>query len=152
MNSPMIRTPENARCNTAAAVDPATADLAYADLMTAWLSTRFGRAHDEDGLGRIPPMSNLGSEDDFFAELIAIQPDRVVDLIAGATKFLRSKRTAQAPQVSLDTGALRRLSDPENLAPAAGVGAKGRFLVGRAPSRAAMRSGVFRGGAEGLPA
>jgi exodeoxyribonuclease-5 len=92
-------------------VDPAAADLAYRDLMTSWLSTRFGRARDGDGLGRIPPMENLGSEDDFFAELIAIEPDRVIDLIAAAADFLRSKRTTQAPGVSLDTGVLRSLSD-----------------------------------------
>src|SRR6516225_705190 len=41
-------------------VDPAASDLAYEDLMTAWLSTRFGRACDGDGLGRIPPMPGLG--------------------------------------------------------------------------------------------
>lgn len=92
-------------------VDPAAADLAYEDLMTAWLSIRFGRARDGDSLGRIPPMSNLGSEDDFFAELIAIEPDDVVALIGKAANFLRSKRAAQAPQISLDTGVLRRLSD-----------------------------------------
>ncbi len=40
--------------------------------MAAWLSARFGRARGDDGLGRIPPMTNLGSEDDFFAELIAV--------------------------------------------------------------------------------
>ncbi|MFZ3234043.1 MAG: UvrD-helicase domain-containing protein, partial [Stellaceae bacterium] len=34
-------------------IDPATADLACQDLMTAWLSGRFGRARGEDGLGRI---------------------------------------------------------------------------------------------------
>jgi ATP-dependent exoDNAse (exonuclease V) beta subunit len=92
-------------------VDPAAADLAYQDLMTAWLSTRFGRVRDGDGLGRIPPMANLGGEDDFFAELIAIEPDRVVDLIAKAADFLRSQRTAHAPQVALDTGVLRCLSE-----------------------------------------
>jgi ATP-dependent exoDNAse (exonuclease V) beta subunit len=91
-------------------VDPAAADLAYQDLMTAWLSTRFGRARDSDGLGRIPPMTNLGSEDDFFAELIAIAPDQVVALIADTANFLRSKRTAQAPGVSLDTDVIRGLS------------------------------------------
>ena len=92
-------------------VDPAAADLAYQDLMTAWLSTRFGRARDDNGLGRIPPMENLGNEDDFFAELIAIEPDRVVELIAKAADFLRAKRTAHAPRVSLDTGILGNLSD-----------------------------------------
>jgi exodeoxyribonuclease-5 len=95
----------------AAIVDPAAADLAYEDLMTAWLSARFGRARDSDGPGRIPPMTNLASEDDFLAELIAIAPDSVVALIAAAANFLRTKRNAQAPQVSLDTGVLRRLSD-----------------------------------------
>jgi hypothetical protein len=78
--------------------------------MTAWLSTRFGRARDSDGLGRIPPMTNLGSEDDFFAELVAIAPDQVVTLIADAANFLRSKRTAQAPGVSLHIDVIRRLS------------------------------------------
>src|SRR5262249_7477908 len=58
-----------------------------------------------------PPMTNLGSDDDFFAELIAIAPDRVVALIADAANFLRTKRTARAPRVSLDTGLLQRLSD-----------------------------------------
>jgi ATP-dependent exoDNAse (exonuclease V) beta subunit len=91
-------------------VDPAAADLAYEDLMTDWLSTRFGRARDHDVLDRIPPMPDLGSEDDFFVELITIAPDRVVALIADAANFLRSKRTAEAPRVSLDTDVLRRLS------------------------------------------
>jgi len=59
-------------------VDPAAADLAYHDLMTAWLSARFGRARDGNDLGRIPPMENLGGDDDFFAELIAIESDRLV--------------------------------------------------------------------------
>ena len=57
-------------------IDPAAADLAYQDLMTAWLSARFGRARGDDGLGRIPPMTGLGGEDDFFAELLAVAPDR----------------------------------------------------------------------------
>src|SRR5205807_7272387 len=90
-------------------IDPAAADLAYQDLMTAWLSVRFGRTRGDDGLGRIPPMANLGSEDDFFAEFLAVSPDRVVALIADAANFLRSKRTAQAPHVALDTSILRRL-------------------------------------------
>jgi exodeoxyribonuclease-5 len=91
-------------------IDPAAADLAYQDLMAAWLSARFGRARGDDGLGRIPPMTNLGSEDDFFAELIAVAPDRVVALIAAAANFLRTKRTARAPHAGLDIEILRRLS------------------------------------------
>jgi exodeoxyribonuclease-5 len=35
-------------------IDPAAADLAYQDLMTAWLSARFERARGDDGLGRNP--------------------------------------------------------------------------------------------------
>jgi exodeoxyribonuclease-5 len=91
-------------------IDPAAADLAYQDLMTAWLSARFGRTRGDDGLGRIPPMANLGSEDDFFAELLAIEPDEVVTLIGAAANFLRIKRTARAPGAELDTDVLRRLS------------------------------------------
>ena len=92
-------------------IDPAAADLAYQDLMAAWLSARFGRARGDDGLGRIPPMTNLGGEDDFFAELLAAAaPDRVVTLIAGTAHFLRTKRTARAPDAELDAGILRRLS------------------------------------------
>src|SRR5262249_42065495 len=72
----------------ASIIDPAAADLAYEDLMTAWLSTRFGRARDGDGIGRISP-PDRGGEDDFFAELIAIAPDPVVELIAKAANFLR---------------------------------------------------------------
>ena len=85
-------------------IDPAAADLAYQDLMTAWLSARFGRARGDDGLGRIPPMTDLGGEDDFFAELLAVAPDQVVALIADAANFLRIKRTARAPDAELDIG------------------------------------------------
>ena len=92
-------------------IDPVAADLAYQDLMTAWLSARFGRARGDDGLGRIPPMQGLGSEDDFFAELLAIEPDDVVTLIGDAANFLRIKRTARAPRAEPDTDVLRRLSE-----------------------------------------
>lgn len=91
-------------------IDPPAADLAYQDLMAAWLSARFGRTRGDDGLGRIPPMTKLGSEDDFFAELIAVAPDRVVALIAAAANFLRTKRTARAPHAELDTDIIRDLS------------------------------------------
>ena len=87
-------------------IDPAAADLAYQDLMTAWLSARFGRARGDDGLGRIPAMTGLGGEDDFFAELLAIAPDEVVTLIGAAANFLRIKRTARAPHAELDTSIL----------------------------------------------
>src|SRR6202030_3048942 len=35
-------------------IDPGAADLAYQDLMTEWLSARFGRARGDEDLGRIP--------------------------------------------------------------------------------------------------
>jgi exodeoxyribonuclease-5 len=91
-------------------VDPAAADLAYQDLRETWLSARFGREGGDDGLVRIPPMTNLGSEDDFFAELVAVAPDRVIRLIADVADFLRSKRTARAPRIELDTGILKSFS------------------------------------------
>jgi len=56
-------------------------------------------------------MNGLGSEDDFFAELLAIEPDDVVTLIGDAANFLRIKRTARAPGAELDTGVLRCLSE-----------------------------------------
>jgi ATP-dependent exoDNAse (exonuclease V) beta subunit len=90
-------------------IDPAAADLAYQELMTAWLSARLGRARADDALGRIPPMTGLGSEDDFFAELLATAPDDALDLIAAAADFLRIKRTARAPSAGVDTGTLRAL-------------------------------------------
>jgi ATP-dependent exoDNAse (exonuclease V) beta subunit len=92
-------------------IDPAAADLAYQDLMTEWLSARFGRARGDDTLGRIPPITGLGGEDDFFAELLAVAPDEAVSLIVGAANFLRIKRTARAPRAELDTDVLRRLSE-----------------------------------------
>ncbi len=91
-------------------IDPAAADLAYQDLMTAWLSARFGRARSDDGLGRIPAMTGLGGEDDFFAELLAIAPDEAVTLIGDAANFLKIKRTARAPRAELDADILGQLS------------------------------------------
>jgi hypothetical protein len=79
--------------------------------MTEWLSARFGRVRGDDALGRIPPMTGLGGEDDFFAELLAVAPDEAVSLIVGAANFLRIKRTARAADAQLDTINLRRLSE-----------------------------------------
>ena len=91
-------------------IDPAAADLAYQELMEAWLSARFGRARGDDGLRRIPPMTNLKSEDDFFNELVLFTPDRAVPLITDAANFLRTKRTARAPDAELDPDILCNLS------------------------------------------
>ena len=40
-------------------IDPPAAELAYQDLMEAWLSARFGRSRAAGGLGRIPPMKDI---------------------------------------------------------------------------------------------
>ena len=60
-------------------IDPAAAELAFQDLMDAWLSARFGRDRSSEGLGRIPPMTGAGGSEDFFAELVNAAPDAAVD-------------------------------------------------------------------------
>jgi exodeoxyribonuclease-5 len=80
----------------AAIADPAAAELAFTDLMQAWLSARFGRAPGGDGLGRIPPLPTAGGEDDFLAELLLRAPDETLKLIQGAAQFLKTHRTAGA--------------------------------------------------------
>jgi hypothetical protein len=94
----------------AAIIDPAAADLAYRDLTQAWLAARFGRKHEDDGLGRIPPINHIESEDDFFSELLVVEPDRAVELIRDAADFLRTKRTGRAVSTTLDTAVLAELS------------------------------------------
>jgi hypothetical protein len=62
--------PVEARIDPGATIiDPEAADLAYQDLVQAWLSARFGRDRGTEGLGRLPPLPALG-EQDFFAELL----------------------------------------------------------------------------------
>jgi ATP-dependent exoDNAse (exonuclease V) beta subunit len=103
--------PVEARIDPGASIiDPAAADLAYQDLMQAWLSARFGREGNDDGLSRIPPMTAPGSEDDFFAELLAIASDSAVELIRDTAAFLRIKRTAHAVPATLELGGLTQLS------------------------------------------
>ena len=81
----------------AAIIDPAAAELAYQDLMEAWLSARFGRDRGAEGLGRIPPIAGAGGAEDFFAELLLKAPDPTLDLIDKTARFLKLHRTAQAP-------------------------------------------------------
>ena len=81
----------------AAIIDPAAAELAYQDLMEAWLSARFGRDRSKDGLGRVPPIENAGTAgDDFFAALLLKGADDTLDLIKGTAQFLKEHRTAGA--------------------------------------------------------
>ena len=80
----------------AAIIDPGAAELAYRDLMDAWLSARFGRDRGSEGLGRIPPIRDAGGEEDFFAALLLQAPDKTLDLIRGTAQFLRAHPTARA--------------------------------------------------------
>lgn len=88
----------------AAIIDPAAAELAYQDLMEAWLSARFGRDKGAEGLSRIPTITTAGGEEDFFAELLAKAPDDTLDLISKAAHFLKEHRTARAPEAGHDVG------------------------------------------------
>jgi hypothetical protein len=90
-------------------IDPEAADLAYQDLVQAWLSARFGRDRGTEGLGRLPPLPALG-EQDFFAELLVDEPDRVIKRIQETTAFLRKTRTATALPAAIDPGILDELS------------------------------------------
>jgi exodeoxyribonuclease-5 len=90
-------------------IDPEAANLAYQDLVQAWLSARFGRDRGAEGLGRLPPLPALG-EQDFFAELLVDEPDHVIKRIEETAAFLRKTRTAKAPPTAIDLGILAELS------------------------------------------
>jgi exodeoxyribonuclease-5 len=89
-------------------IDPEAADLAYQDLVQAWLSARFGRDRGAEGLGRLPPLPALG-EQDFFAELLVDEPDYIIKRIQETAAFLRRTRTATAPPAAIDHGILDEL-------------------------------------------
>lgn len=89
-------------------IDPEAADLAYRDLMHAWLSARFGRDRSAEGLGRLPPLPKLGDED-FFAELLAAEPDHVITRILDTANFLRQARTAKATDAAITPATLTEL-------------------------------------------
>src|SRR5271157_1013265 len=90
-------------------IDPEAADLAYQDLVQAWLSARFGRDRGAEGLGRLPPLPKLDT-DDFFVALLQEEPDGLVKLFQEAAAFLRTKRTAAQPPAAIDPGLLEALS------------------------------------------
>lgn len=95
----------------AAIIDPSAAELAYQDLMEAWLSARFGRDRGAEGLGRIPPIAGAGGEEDFFAELLLRASDATLDLIDKSARFLKLHRTAQAVAAATDATGFARLAD-----------------------------------------
>ena len=104
--------PVEARIDPGAAiVDPPAAELAYQDLMEAWLSARFGRDRGAEGLGRIPSMASAGGEDDFFTELLVRASDATLDLINKTARFLKHHRTAQAVAAATDVTGFARLAD-----------------------------------------
>jgi ATP-dependent exoDNAse (exonuclease V) beta subunit len=90
-------------------IDPDAADLAYDDLLFAWLSARFGRDRSKEGLGRLPPVPEKG-EDDFFAELMIDDPDGIVEIVRQTAQFLRGKRAIGAPAGELDKAVLENLA------------------------------------------
>ena len=92
-------------------IDPPAAELAYQDLMEAWLSARFGRDQAAEGLGRIPPMEDAGGEEDFFAELLLGAPDETLELIQRTAQFLKVHRTAQAVGAETDQAIFERFMD-----------------------------------------
>ena len=89
-------------------IDPDAANLAYQDLVLAWLSARFGRDRGAEGLGRLPSLPALG-EQDFFAELLVDDPDHVIKRIQETAAFLRKTRTATAPPGTLTPADLDEL-------------------------------------------
>ena len=92
-------------------IDPAAAELAYQDLMEAWLSARFGRDRAAEGLGRIPPIEAAGDEEDFFAALLLRAPDKTLELIKRTAQFLKVHRTAHAVAAKIDRADFERLAD-----------------------------------------
>ncbi len=92
-------------------IDPAAAELAYQDLMEAWLSARFGRDRGAEGLGRIPPITDSGGEEDFFAELLVKAPDDTLDLIQKTAQFLKVHRIAQASAAVINPAEFTALAD-----------------------------------------
>ena len=95
----------------AAIIDPAAAELAYQDLMEAWLSARFGRDRGAQGLGRVPPIKDAGDGEDFFAELLLMAPDETLELIGRTAQFLKVHRTAQPAGTGIDQADFGRLAD-----------------------------------------
>ena len=93
----------------AAIIDPTAAELAYQDLMHAWLSARFGRDRSTEGLGRIPPIAGTGGEEDFFAELIHRNADGALSLSSETADFRKQHRTAGPLKSAVDTTAFGRL-------------------------------------------
>ena len=89
-------------------IDPPAAELAYQDLMEAWLSARFGRDQAAEGLGR---MEDAGGEEDFFAELLLGAPDETLELIQRTAQFLKVHRTAQAVGAETDQAIFERFMD-----------------------------------------
>ncbi len=92
----------------AAIIDPGAAELAYQDLLEAWLSARFGRDRGAEGLGRIPPIRDAGSRRDFLATLVLEAPRQTLDLVRNTAGFLKEHRYARAATAEFEPGAVER--------------------------------------------
>ena len=92
----------------ASIIDPAAAELAYQDLLEAWLSARFGRDRGAEGLGRIPPIRDTGSRRDFLATLVLEAPRKTLDLVRKTAGFLKEHRSAGAAMPEIEPGAAER--------------------------------------------
>ena len=79
--------------------------------MEAWLSARFGRDRGEEGLGRIPPMTGAGGEDDLFTELLLRASDSTLALIDKTARFLKRHRTAQGVAAATDATGFAHLAE-----------------------------------------
>ena len=96
----------------ASIIDPSVAELAFDDLVDAWLSARFGRDPAEDGLGRLPQIEHPGAEGgDLFAALLQRSPDETLRLIRDTAHLLRMHRTAGAGVSEIDLEAHTRFVD-----------------------------------------
>lgn len=93
----------------AAVIDPAAAELAYQDLLDAWLSARLGRDRGADGLGRIPPIGDAGGEGDFLSAMVLAAPDETLRLVGRTAQFLKEHRTAEAAPAEVDSSVFERL-------------------------------------------
>ena len=92
----------------AAIIDPAAAELAYQDLLEAWLSARFGRDRGAEGLGRIPPIRETGKSRDFLATLVLAAPRETLDRVRKTAEFLKEHRTARAAEPEIEPGVFER--------------------------------------------